>query len=64
MAGAVVDLIEDDEYAVVVEEPPEPLVPIIHGLIGVRGPHGAKQTVQTLAECRRKGRAKAVDDLA
>ncbi|MNC71361.1 hypothetical protein D3C75_1222720 [compost metagenome] len=64
MAGAVVDLIEDDEYAVVVEEPPESLVPVIHSLIGVRGPHRAEQAVHAPAKHRRKGRAKALDDLA
>ncbi|SUF40699.1 Uncharacterised protein [Pseudomonas aeruginosa] len=64
MPGAMMDLVEDGEDAVVVEEPPELLVTVIHGLIGIRGPHSTEQSIQALAEYPRKGRAEAVHNLA
>jgi len=45
MPGAMMNLVEDSEYAVVVEEPPERLVTVIHGLIGIRSPHSTEQSI-------------------
>ncbi|MDT4852264.1 hypothetical protein FQZ97_864880 [compost metagenome] len=50
MTGAVVDFVEDDEYAVIVEEPPECLVSVLHGLVGVRATQSAKRAVQASAK--------------
>jgi hypothetical protein len=43
------DLVKDNEDPVVVEELPERLFTVIHGLIGVRSAHCPELTIQTPA---------------
>ena len=63
MAGAVVDLVKNREYTVVIEESPERLISVFHGLIGERCTNCAELAIQASAEHRSKGRAKALDNL-
>ncbi|MDT4871378.1 hypothetical protein FQZ97_1065030 [compost metagenome] len=64
MTSTVVNFIEDHEHSIVIKKLPEPLISVLHGLVGERRSHCAHLAIQTSAEHRRKGRAKAFNNLA
>ncbi|MCY1354609.1 hypothetical protein D9M69_409940 [compost metagenome] len=63
MASTVVNFVEDHEHSIVIKQLPEPLISVFHGLVGERRTHCANLAIQAPAEHRRKGRAKALNNL-
>ncbi|CAE6952049.1 conserved protein of unknown function [Pseudomonas marincola] len=55
MASAMVYFIEDNKHTVIIKKLPEPLVSVLHGLVGECRPHSAYLAIQSPAKYVSKG---------